>query len=319
MRVLVTGASGFVGSALCDHLSKQGCTVMGTGRRQRSSADVWEFIKTSAIDGLTDWSGVGLSKVDVIVHSAARVHVMDEVSTDPLAEFRLVNVQGTLNLARQAAEAGVRRFVFISSIKVNGESTQSNQPFSADDIPAPADPYGVSKAEAEVALLALSKSCEMEVVIIRPVLVYGPQVRANFYRLMSWLYRGFPLPLGAVSNKRSFVALDNLVDLITVSLSHPAAAGQIFLVSDDEDLSTTQLLRRLSTALGSRALLLPVPPIFLRLIASMFGKRAEAERLCGSLQVDIGKTKKTLGWCPPVTVDKALRKTVAWYLDTTRA
>lgn len=249
-----------------------------------------------------------------MVHAAARVHVMDDRASDPLAEFRRINVQGTLNLARQAAAAGVRRFVFISSIKVNGEATKLGIPFSADDIPAPLDPYGVSKMEAEQGLREIAAQTGMEVVIIRPPLVYGPGVKANFRAMMHWLTRGVPLPLGAIHNRRSLVALDNLVDLIVSCLDHPAAANQTFLVSDGEDLSTTQLLRRMGRALGKPVRLIPVPPALIKVGATLMGKRAVAQRLCDSLQVDISKTRQLLGWSPLLSVDEGLKKAAQGYL-----
>lgn len=234
---------------------------------------------------------------------------MNDTADDPLVEFRKANVDGTLSLARQAAAAGVQRFIFISSIKVNGEGTELGYPYRADDTPAPQDPYGVSKMEAEQGLRALAAETGMEVVIIRPVLVYGPGVKANFRSMMSWLRKGIPLPLGATGNKRSLVAVDNLVDLIATCIDHPAAANQTFLVSDGEDLSTTQLLQRMGSALGRPARLLPVPASLLQAGAAMLGRRAIAQRLCGSLQVDICKTRERLAWAPPVSVDDALRKT----------
>jgi UDP-glucose 4-epimerase len=255
----------------------------------------------------TDWS-TALNGVSVVVHCAARVHVMRDTSVDPLEEFRRVNVQGTLNLARQAAAAGVRRFVFVSSIKVNGEATQPGCPFTADDILAPLDPYGVSKMEAEQALREIVRQTGMEVVIIRPPLVYGPGVKANFAAMMRWLQRGVPLPLGAIHNQRSLVALDNLVDLIMTCIKHPAAANQTFLVSDGEDASTTELLRRMGQAMGHPARLLPVPASWLKLAAGLIDKRDVAQRLCGSLQVDISKTRELLGWVPPVSLDEGLRR-----------
>jgi nucleoside-diphosphate-sugar epimerase len=238
---------------------------------------------------------------------------MNETAVDALTEFRKVNVEGTLRLARRAAESGVKRFIFISSIKVNGESTVLGKPFKANDFPAPADPYGVSKYEAEEALKQLSLDTGMEVVIIRPPLVYGPGVKANFLSMMRWLERGVPLPLGAIKNRRSLVAIGNLVDLAITCISHPAAANQTFLVSDGEDLSTTQLLRRMADALKVRAHLLPIPEAGLRLGALLLGKKAIADRLCGSLQVDIGKTCSMLNWLPPVSVDKALQRTAFQY------
>jgi nucleoside-diphosphate-sugar epimerase len=240
---------------------------------------------------------------------------MHDESSDPLAEFRKVNVEGTLNLARQAAEAGVRRFIFISSIKVNGEGTPLGSPYRADAQPQPADSYGISKMEAEQGLRALAAETGMEVVIIRPTLVYGPGVKANFLSMMRWLHKGVPLPFGAIHNQRSLVALDNLVDLIVTCIDHPAAANQTFLVSDGEDLSTTELLRRMATALGKPARLLPVPSWLLEAGASILGKKALSQRLCGSLQVDISKTRELLGWTPPLSVDAALRKTAAHFLE----
>ena len=239
---------------------------------------------------------------------------MQEVSTDPLTEFRRVNVQGTRHLAQQAAAAGVRRFVFISSIKVNGEATLPGKAFLADDVPAPLDPYGVSKMEAEQGLRDIAAQTGMEVVIVRPPLVYGPGVKANFQAMMRWLTRGVPLPLGAIDNRRSLVALGNLVDLIVTCIHHPAAANQTFLVSDGEDLSTTQLLRRMGQALGMPARLMPVPTSLLKLGASLVGRPAVAQRLCGSLQVDISKTRQLLGWTPPLSVDEGLKNAAEGYL-----
>jgi UDP-glucose 4-epimerase len=255
----------------------------------------------------TDWT-VALEGVSAAIHCAARVHVMQETTADPLTEFRRVNVQGTLNLARQAAAAGVRRFVFVRSIKVNGESTQPGAPFKADDAPAPLDAYGVSKMEAEQGLRELAGQTGIEVIIIRPPLVYGPGVKANFAAMMHWLKRGVPLPLGAIHNQRSLVALDNLVALLMTCLTHPAAANQTFMVSDGEDVSTTELLLRMGQAMGKPARLLPVPASWLKLAAALIGKPDVAQRLCGSLQVDISKTRELLGWVPPVSLDEGLRR-----------
>ncbi|RJG09220.1 SDR family oxidoreductase [Pseudomonas cavernicola] len=315
-RILLTGVSGFVGRAVHERLSVSNANelivaIRGslTGLPQSTSVT-----QISAIDGATDWS-TALQGAHVVIHSAARVHVMDDKSADPLAEFRKVNVEGTLNLARQAAQAGVRRFIFISSIKVNGESTPLNVPYIADAQPAPADPYGISKTEAEQGLRALAAETGMEVVIIRPTLVYGPGVKANFLSMMRWLHKGVPLPFGAIHNRRSLVALDNFVDLIVTCIDHPAAANQTFLVSDGEDLSTSELLRRMGAALGKPARLLPVPSWVLEAGAAMLGKKALSQRLCGSLQVDISKTRELLGWAPPVSIDAALRKTAKHFLD----
>ncbi len=317
--ILVTGATGFIGKAVLGHLlgeDEARCVVVAA----RNASQQWpEKVLprvTGDLEPSSDWS-VALKDVSAIVHCVARVHVMNDSATDPLAEFRRTNVQGTLNLARQAAAANVRRFVFISSIKVNGEATPFDAPFFADDIPAPLDPYGVSKMEAEKGLHEISAETGMAVVIIRPPLVYGPGVKANFAAMMRWLKRGIPLPLGAIHNQRSLVALDNLVDLIVTCLTHPAAANQTFLVSDGEDLSTTQLLRRMGSALGIPARLIPVPVLALILGAALVGKPGLAQRLCGSLQIDMSKTQELLGWRPPFSVDESLRKAAEGYLRET--
>ena len=316
MRVLLTGATGFVGAGLTKRISELTNLQLFAAVRQqaRSFPSGVTAVPVADLASDTDW-GEALEGVEVVIHSAARVHIMNDEATDPLAEYRRVNVSGTLNLARQAVDAGVKRFVFISSIKVNGEGTPLGRSFKADDAPAPADPYGVSKLEAERGLLALAHETGLEVVIIRPVLVYGPGVKANFLSMMSWLQRRLPLPLGAIHNKRSMVALDNLVDLIITCIDHPQAANEVFLVSDGEDLSTTELLRRTGRALGRPAMLLPVPESLLKFAARLLGKPGIAQRLCGSLQVDISKTRTLLGWTPPVTVDDALIKTARYFQD----
>jgi len=246
--------------------------------------------------------------IDVVIHAAARVHVMSDDASDPLAEFREVNVDGTLNLAKQAAQAGVKRFVFISSIKVNGEGTQPGQIYTPDDIVTTDDPYGLSKWEAEQGLFELSASTGMEVVVIRPPLIYGPGVKANFQKMLAWVNRGVPLPLGAVQNRRSLVALENLLDFIVLCTHHPKAANQIFLISDAEDVSTTDLLQRVGKALGKAARLIPVPVSVMRFSAGLLGKQAVADRLFGSLQVDSSKASDLLGWKPVVTMDEQLKK-----------
>lgn len=308
--ILVTGGSGFVGSALLMQLLKDGFEARASARSSLSTElKGVQYHQIRDMTASTDWNAA-LIGVQVVVHCAARVHVLQDDATDPLQAYREVNVNGTLNLARQAAQAGVRRFVFVSSIKVNGEATQPGQPFFAEDVPAPLDPYGVSKLEAEQGLREIEAQTGMEVVIVRPPLVYGPGVKANFASMMRWVARGIPLPLGAIQNARSMVALENLVDLMVTCLTHPAAAGQTFLVSDGEDVSTTELLRRTAQAMGKKALLLPVPASVLELGASLLGKRAVAQRLCGSLQVDIEKTRRLLGWSPPLTLDQGLKKAV---------
>ncbi|MNM64497.1 GDP-6-deoxy-D-mannose reductase [compost metagenome] len=314
--VFLTGATGFVGGATLRCLIARNYTVIAALRNgsQLLQSKV-STIHVDSIDGATSWKN-GLTGVDVVIHAAARVHVMNDTETDPLAAFRRVNVEGTVNLARQAASAGVRRFVFISSIKVNGESTDLGIRYSPEDTPAPADPYGISKMEAEERLRELAVETGMEVVIIRPVLVYGPGVKANFQSMMRWLDKGIPLPFGAIHNSRSLVALDNLVDLIVTCISHPAAANQTFLVSDGEDLSTTQLLRKIALALGRTARLVPIPASVLRGVATLLGRKALSNRLCGSLQVDISKTRSLLGWTPPVSADDALKATAQHFQES---
>jgi nucleoside-diphosphate-sugar epimerase len=312
MKLLVTGGNGFVGSRVLAVLQQQtGLTAAGSVRQiatgttgTKNARGCWV---TGCLNGDADWSNA-TKGVDCVVHTAARVHVVRDGAADPLAAFRSVNVQGTLNLALQAASAGVRRLVFISSVKVHGEITALGKPFSADDVPAPLDVYGISKMEAEQGLRHIAASTGMEVVVVRPPLVYGPGVKANFQVMMRWLSRGIPLPLGAVHNQRSLVALDNLVDLIVTCTHHPAAANQTFMVSDGEDLSTTQLLQRLGQAMDRPARLIPVAPALLRAGAALVGKPGLAQRLCGSLQVDIAKTRRLLGWNPPISVDEGLRR-----------
>ncbi|MDE1164218.1 MAG: SDR family oxidoreductase [Pseudomonas sp.] len=316
--ILLTGASGFLGSVLLRRLSTlEGNSVVAAYRSGKDEGDCASgVLSLGPIDGNTDWSDAWARPVNLVIHAAARVHVMSESEGDPLAAFRKVNVDGTLNLARQAANAGVKRFIFISSIKVNGESTPLGKPYTADDTPAPLDPYGISKHEAEQGLLALAVATGMEVVIIRPVLIYGPGVKANMRSMMWWLCRGVPLPLGAIDNRRSLVAVDNLVDLILTCLEHPAAANQVFLAGDGEDVSTTGLLRRMGASLGHPARLLKVPSGLLQQVAGWAGKEAVAQRLLGTLQVDIEKNRRLLGWSPPVTLNQGLLSTARHFLES---
>jgi nucleoside-diphosphate-sugar epimerase len=285
---LITGATGFVGQVLVKRL-------VGHHVRQITRSDL--FSRCIPLDGIS-----------VLVHLAARVHVMLDPVIDPLTVFRAVNVDATLNIAHQAAAAGVKRFVFISSVKVNGVCTPPGTVFTENHASNPQDPYGQSKHEAEQGLLKLSAESGMELVIIRPPLVYGPGVKANFAALMRALQRGWPLPLGAVHNQRSLVALDNLVDFIVTCSNHPQAANQTFLVSDGQDLSTTELVRGMAEAAGVPSRLLPVPVWALQAGASLLGKDDVFQRLCGNLQVDISKARDLLGWVPPVSVEEGLRR-----------
>jgi nucleoside-diphosphate-sugar epimerase len=312
--VLITGAGGFVGLALCAETVARGKAVRGISRSQSALPKGVKNIVIGDIGDSTDWGEV-LNGCNAVIHLAAHVHVMGDINADSLAEFRRVNVQGTMNLAQQAARSGVHRFVFVSSIGVNGTAT-SHRPFTIEDQVQPHSPYAQSKYEAELGLQDLAAETGMEVVIIRPPLVYGPGAPGNFGSLMRWLKRGIPLPLGAIHNQRSLVALDNLVDLIVTCLTHPAAANQTFLVSDGEDVSTTELLRRMGEALGCPARLIPVPANWLKVAAAMVGKQDVAQSLCGSLQVDIEKTRRLLGWTPPLSLDEGLRQAASF--KTTR-
>ncbi len=306
-RTLITGGTGFIGSALIARLQAEGLHPLGTCRGTSLNQ---RCVSAPPLEADGDWSHL-LTGIDTVVHTAARVHVMRDTSSNPLDAFRAVNVTGSLNLARQAASAGVRRLVFISSVKVNGEEIRHGRPFAAENDLAPEDAYGISKAEAEVGLKAITAKTGMEFVIIRPPLVYGPGVKGNFAAMMRAVTRGVPLPFGAVTdNRRSLVGLDNLVDLVVTCIDHPAAANQTFMVSDGEDLSTADLLRRLGVAMGKPARLLNIPPALLGAAAAMIGKRAIAQRLLGSLQVDISHTCRTLGWKPPISVGEELRRAV---------
>lgn len=307
MTVLVTGANGLVGRALIDTMHQRGVACRGVVRRaalQRSADDV----VMPEQNGQTDWQPA-LAGVSVVIHCAAQTRVTPAEAADPKAAYRQINVAGTLQLARQAAAAGVQRFVFVSSVKVNGEQTLPGKPFTAAAAPAPEDAYGRSKAEAEAGLQDIARHTGMALVIVRPPLIYGPGVRGNFASLWRWVAAGIPLPFAALTqNRRSLVALDNLVDLLLTCVHHAQAVGQVFLVSDGEDVSTAELLRRMAQAQGRSARLLWLPAGLMQWAARVLGKQAVAQRLCGSLQVDSAATCRQLGWHPPLTLDEGLRR-----------
>jgi nucleoside-diphosphate-sugar epimerase len=307
MNLLLTGATGFLGSRLVKALEFAPDIVLTATIRRPVEMRAAKTIIVRELDANTDWSEA-LENQNVVIHAAARAHIMTDDAVEPMLEYRRTNVDGTLNLARQAAAAGVRRFIFLSSIKVNGEETKIGRPFDADDVANPLDDYGVSKAEAEKGLLKISSDTGMEIVIIRPPLVYGPNVKGNFAKLGALVAKGVPLPLAMVKNQRSFVAIDNLVDLIITCINHPKAANQIFLVSDGQDLSAPELLNAVAKAMGRDITLFPLPSSLLSLGAAMIGKRDEASRLLGSLQLDISKTRDVLGWSPVINVEEGLRR-----------
>lgn len=311
VRILVTGATGFVGTGLVARLLRDGRHTRAIVRRsaENASLNVDQF-PVGDISADTDWRAAMLD-VGTVVHLAARVHIMRESAADPMADFRRTNVGGTLALANQAAASGVRRFVYVSSVKVNGEAGL----FRESDQANPTDPYGISKYEAEVGLRAIAGETGLEVVIVRPPLVYGPGVGANFRALMQAVRRGVPLPFGAVNNRRSLIARDNLVDFIVTCVDEQAAANQTFLVSDGQDLSTPDLIRRIAHAMGRRARLFPVPVAFMKFGGAAIGRRAMFDRLLGSLQLDITKARSLLAWSPPVSLDTALAETVAVFDD----
>ncbi len=310
LKVLITGSNGFIGRHLTQYLHDNGCDIINTYRHlpdEITSENTQHFV-VGNINAQTQWQSA-LTGADVVVHLAARVHVMQETHSDPLAAFREVNTQGTMNLARQAVEAGAKRFVYLSSIKVNGEQTL-DIPFFSDDMPKAQDPYAISKFEAEQQLLAFGKETGLEVVIIRPPLVYGAEVKGNFSRLIKLVEKSIPLPLARIDNSRSLVNIQNLCSLIQVCLKHPNAAGEVFLVSDGHDLSTSELFEKIAMALGKKSCLFYLPKEWIRFLTLILKRSAEYKRLFSSLQVDISKNKELLDWSPIVSVDIGISNAV---------
>ncbi len=316
MKILVTGANGFVGLPLSRYLLTAGHQVVGAVRAYDSLTTINTQIPFKIIGDINEITNFQdcLGGVDCIVHLANRAHVMFDQSTNPLAMYRKVNTEGTLNLARQAAAVGVKRFIFISSIKVNGEFTLSGQALTPNDQFIPIDPYGLSKNEAEQGLKLIAEQAGLEVVVIRPPLIYGPGVKANFLKMIQWVEKGIPLPLGAIKNQRSMLGIDNLINFIELCLIHPKAVGQTFLVSDDHDISTTELLKEIASVMHRPSRLLSIPQCFIEKLLILLGQRYISERLCGSLQLDISLAKTRLSWKPPYTFKDQLSKTVHDYL-----
>lgn len=315
-RLLVTGSSGFIGKHLMPKLCDYNVSALSSDHN--SNNDTVRYF-SSRVNPTSDFSEV-LEGVDVIIHLAARVHIMGDSVTNPLQEYRHVNTLGTLNLARQAALLGVKRFVFVSSIKVNGEDTTDKKAFESIDEPFPIDYYGVSKAEAEFGLFELAKETGMEIVVIRPTLVYGPGVKANFGSLMNLVAKGIPLPFGCIkNNRRSLVSVTNLVDLIITCIDHPSAAGEIFLVSDDYDVSTFEMVAQIAKALGRQQWQFPVPEWCYKIAGKAFNKSDVVDRLTGSLQVDISHTKETLGWVPPQSLQEGFKQTAEAFLQSKKS
>jgi nucleoside-diphosphate-sugar epimerase len=315
MKILVTGANGFVGSQLSETLAKSGHEVRNTARSLASNSSTTRELITCDLESADNLDHL-TTGCDAIVHLAGRAHVMSDNPATSESLYVSANVDVTRKLAQSASRTGVKRMILMSSVKVNGESTTINTPFTSQDIPDPQDPYGRSKAQAEQALWEITSTSDLEGVVIRPPLVYGPGVRANFASLIGIVGRGLPLPLGSIQNKRSFVSLDNLVDLISTTVQSPNAAGNTFLVSDGHDLSTPELVRSIASALDQSPKLLPFPSALLKLAATASGKRGAYDRLCGSLTVDIALTKQKLSWTPPFTVQDSMQRTVDAFIQS---
>lgn len=319
MIILVTGATGFVGRFLCEQLLAEGHTVRGTLLPPEKPSALTTGVKATVVQSLgpdTDWS-VALEGVDTIIHLAARVHIMQETASDPLSEFRKVNLQGTEQLARQAAQANVNRFVFMSTIGVNGDNS-GDKPYTEGDAPHPHNPYSASKHEAELTLQEITAETGLETVIVRAPLVYGPGNPGNFLSLLRYVSNSVPLPLSSISNKRSLLYVGNLVDALAACATHPVAAGKTYLVSDGEDVSTPDLIRRTASALGVPARLFPFPVSLIKAAGKLAGKSPAVDRLTGSLTVESLKIRQELGWTPPFTMECGLRETAKWYKMTQR-
>ena len=312
--LLVTGANGFVGRALCDEAVARGFKVKGATRTACHFDSGAENIIVGAIDGATDWTSA-LNGINVVIHLAARVHVMRDRAVDPLAEFRRVNTAGTEHLARSAAAAGVKRLVYVSSIKVNGESTHGEERFTEQDVPAPQDAYAISKWEAEQALHNVAAETGLEIVIVRPPLIYGPGVKGNFLRLLQVVEKGIPLPFARVRNTRSMLYVGNLSDILLCCATHPVAAGKTYLVRDGEDISTPYLVQLVSDGMGKRAGLFPLPMRLLRALATVTGQHAAFERIMGSLRINDEHIRRELGWQPPFSLQQGVQMTIGWYRE----
>ena len=310
--IVVTGANSFIGKPLCVELIRQGKSVRAAVRSSNATIDNTEAVVVGAIGGETDWTDA-LRDVEVIIHLAARVHVMRENAENPLEEFRKVNVAGTERLARLASASGVKRLVYVSSIGVNGLRTEPSSVFSETGSTNPHNAYTISKWEAEQSLFRVSEETGLDVVIVRPPLVYGVGAPGNAAQMLSVLAKRIPLPLASIENRRSLIYVMNLVDALITCATHPAAAGQVYLVSDGEDVSTPDLLRHLGAAMGHPPRLFSCPPILLKLIGCLMGKTEQVERLSNSLRVDSSKIRRELGWIPPYTLEQGLRETADWY------
>jgi len=313
-QFLITGANGFVGKPLCAELMRQGYAVRAALRSSACMPDGVEVVTVGNIDSDTDWTEA-LHDIDVVIHLAARVHVMKDTVSDPLAEFLKVNLHGTENLAQQAARAGVKRLVYVSSIKVNGEEAHNQHCYTEKDTPAPQDPYGISKWQAEQALQRIAQETGLEVVIVRPPLVYGPGVKGNFINLLAAINSGIPLPLAGANNKRSLIYVGNLLDALITCATHPAAAGQTYLVRDGEDISTAMLVEKIAAALGRNSRSFYFPPVLLRVAAVALGKSEQVARLFDSLRVRDDKIHSELGWASPYTLEQGLFATSAWFVE----